>query len=187
MASWKEDLVDKLLDAGILQVEQPMSEEVGVLSEEGEEIEEVPACPCGQGHGMGGGMGAGPGPVPVEEEIVELLEAPAEGGADLVKDETSPEEMEDGSFMSKKIEVEMRNGEEKVVVEVNDNGDITTQDFGDVQEALEFFNFPEERDQIRNEGDEPEEEETEEEETEEVEENGDEEDTDVEDAILVEK
>jgi len=192
MASWKEDLIDKLMEAGILQVEEPMSEEVGILSEEGEG---VPSCPCGQGHGMGGGLGMGPGPV-VEDEVVELLETPEEDTADLVKDETSPEEMEEGSFMSKKIEVEVKNGKEEVVVEVNDNGDITTQNFEDVQEALEFFNFPQDRDQIRNEGDEPEEEEaeeTEEEETEEEteeengEENGDEEDTDVEDAILIEK
>ena len=79
MASWKEDLIDKLMEAGILQVEEPMSEEVGILSEEGEG---VPSCPCGQGHGMGGGLGMGPGPV-VEDEVVELLETPEEDTADF--------------------------------------------------------------------------------------------------------
>ena len=159
MASWKNELVDKLLDAGILQVEKPMSEEVGVLSEEGEG---VPSCPCGKGHGMGGGFG--PGPM-VDDEVVELLEAPKDS-AEMVLDETSPEEMKEGSYMSKKIEVEMRDGKETVVVEINDNGNITTEDFDDVQQALEAFNFPQDRDQIRNEGDEPEEEEETEEETE---------------------
>jgi hypothetical protein len=73
-----------------------------------------------------------------------------EDTADMVKDHVTPEEKQKGSFMSKKVEVEIRDGKEKATVEINDNGNITQQEFDTLQEALDFFNSPQDRDQIQN-------------------------------------
>lgn len=73
-----------------------------------------------------------------------------EDTAEMVKDHVTPEEKQKGSFMSKKVEVEIRDGKEKATVEINDNGNITQQEFDTLQEALNFFNSPHDRDQIQN-------------------------------------
>jgi len=145
--SWKEKLVDELINRGIIKIDKGQEDTEQDMTNE----------PCGKCPAMD------------EQPVVDAQPPVEEDTAELVKDQTSPAEQGKGSYYSKKLEVEIKNGQEQATVEVNDNGNIMQETFSTVQDALSYFNAPKERDQVRNEDEKIEEKEDESEETDETE------------------